>query len=478
MPHVVIIGGGIAGLSTAYYLQQRAAGAVDYTLIEGQDRFGGTIVTRHVEGFTIEGGPDSYITQKPWGLRLCRELGLGERLLPANEGRRVFVVRQGRLVQVPAGFRLTVPTNFRALLGSRLFSPLGKLRIMCEPLIPVRRDNSDESIASFVGRRVGAEALERLAGPIMAGIYVSTPQRLSMRSTFPMFIDLVRKYRSLILGMIAARRKRQASTRTPSFGSVFASLAGGMGELVERLTSKLTGDLRLGATATGLTAKDGQWQVQLANNETLAADAVVLAIPSHVASRLVAAQRPDLAERLDSIEYVSSATVSLAFRRDQVQAEHDFDGLGFLVPAAEGRRVLACTWSSTKFDGRAPADGVLVRAFLGGERHEEVVDLTDDAIVALAREELGQLMGLTGEPVVTQVFRWPKTNPQYDVGHMERVAEMEEMAAESPGLYLTGSAYRGVGIPGCIGNAVRTIDQLAEQFGLAPLDDKHDNQGN
>ncbi len=470
MPHVVIIGGGIAGLATAWYLQRDAAAAgVTYTLIERAPRLGGTILTHTLEDLVVEGGPDSFVTQKPWGLQICRELGLADRLIPVNE-RPVYVLWRGRLVRLPAGFRILAPTDIWAFLKSPLFSPLGKLRILAEPLIKPRLDTADESVADFLRRRVGEECLHRVAGPIMAGIYVSEPERLSMASTFSYFADMERKYGSMLKAFRVLKRERAAArAKNPgAFNSPFASLRGGMSELVETLAGKLTGTQLLGTTAQGVARDGAQFVVTLAGQPALRADAVVLAAPSYVAADLIAALHPALATGLRAIAYVSTATVSLAYRRSELTPGVNVDGLGFLAPRTEQRKVLACTFSSSKFNHRAPEDSVLIRVFVGGELHEDLVDQPDAALTQIARDELAQVMGLRSEPFYAQVFRWPKANPQYDVGHLERVDALEQLAAQHPGLYLTGSAYRGVGIPGCVGNAQRTVAAVCQQFGVPP----------
>lgn len=472
MTKVVIVGGGIAGLATAHYLQKLGKTRqvpLSYTLLEEREQLGGVIQTRRRDGLTIEGGPDSYLTQKPWGLRLCRELGLEDRLIPA-QSRPVYVVHRGRLLRVPHGFRLTVPTDIGAFLLSPLFSPWGKLRVMCEPFIPVRREPGDESVAAFVGRRVGREALERLAGPIMSGIYTSSPERLSMLSTFPMFPELERRYGSLMRGMLAMRRKMKGRPAGGDFGSMFASLHGGMSEMIDRLVAGLDGDLRSACAASTLRRTASGFEIATASGDTLAADIVVLACPAHASARLVAACQPELAARLDRIAYVGTATVSLAYDRQPFARDCAPNGLGFLVPAREDRELLACTWSSSKFTGRAPEDRVLIRAFLGGERAEDLLALDDEALASLARAKLERFMGLRCAPLLQEVFRWPKANPQYDVGHLDRMAELERAADRIPGLYLTGSAYRGIGIPGCIGDAVRTQERVAAALGIEPVD--------
>jgi oxygen-dependent protoporphyrinogen oxidase len=479
MTHITIIGGGMAGLATAYYLQKKSRESgikVDYTLVESASRFGGKIATDQVDDFVIEGGPDSFITQKPWGTQLCRELGLADRLIPTNDERRnIFVLSKGKLVPFPGGYRLTVPTEFVPFALSPLISPLGKLRMGLDLVIPPRREQSDESLAAFIRRRLGAEALDKIAGPVMAGIYVADPERLSLLSTFPMFAEMEQKYGSLIKAMQAAKKQhpspngaRQNSGGQPSaVGSrpqaMFTSLRGGMQELVEALLAQLQGDLRLGCRVVGLRYLSPGFEIMFDSPQgrPLKTDAVVLATPAYTAATLVGSFAPHLAALLQKVRYVSTATISLGYRRANLPAQCDLNGFGFMIPKSENCQILACTWSSTKFNHRASTDDVLLRLFVGGDQREHLVeDLADEELLALAQAEVGAIMGITSQPLVQRIFRWPKGNPQYDVGHLDRVAEMEQVAATIPGLYLTGSAFRGIGLPDCIKSALTTVESL------------------
>jgi oxygen-dependent protoporphyrinogen oxidase len=479
MTHITIIGGGIAGLATAFYLQQKSrqqGQAINYTLLEGDPRFGGKITTEVVDDFVIEGGPDSFLTQKPWGLQLCRDLGLTNRLIPTNDDRRnIFVLNKGKLAPFPGGYRLTVPTEFVPFALSPLISPWGKLRMGLDLFIPPRRDPTDESLADFIRRRLGTEALDKIAGPMMAGIYVADPERLSINSTFPMFVDMEKKYGSLIKAMRVAKKRnappnnstnggRSASASGHGSGqpeAMFTSLAGGMHELVDALVKQLTGDLRLNCSVIGLRYLSPGFEINLSPTETLQTDAIVLAVPAYTAAGLIETFAPALAAMLRGIRYVSTATVSLGYRQADL-AGQSLDGFGFMIPKSEKRQILACTWSSTKFNHRAPAQAALLRVFVGGDEHERLVNLPDADLLALARAEVSAIMGLKAIPVVQRIFRWPRGNPQYDVGHLERVAQIEQLAAQTPGLYLTGSAFRGIGIPDCVKSALTTVESLLQ----------------
>jgi oxygen-dependent protoporphyrinogen oxidase len=462
---VAIIGGGIAGLATAYYVQEQARQAdlpLTYSLIESAPTFGGKIVTDVQDGFVIEGGPDSFISQKPAALRLCRELGLGDRLLGTNDARRkVYVLDGGRLRPLPDGVMLVVPTRFTPFALSPLISPTGKLRMGMDLFIPPRRDNNDESLADFIRRRLGQEALDKIAEPLMAGIHVADPERLSLQATFPRFIQLERKYGSLIKGMLAQKARRAQGSHNgagKSKPSLFMTLRGGLRELVESLVARLEGELLPGTSVAELARNEDGYHLRLADGGTLLADVVVLATPSYMTADLIEPMHPRLAAELRTIRYVSTATLSLGFRR--AEFEHPLDGFGFVVSARDKSRLMACTWTSTKFSERVPDEHVMLRAFVGGPRNQELVELPDEVLLKLVREELREIMGVTAEPVITRLYRWPGANPQYDVGHLERVDQLEATAADLPGLYFTGSPYRGVGLPDCIQQGQETAEAV------------------
>ncbi len=453
--HITIIGGGIAGLATAFYLEKRArelGREIQCVLLESSDRWGGKIATESVDGFLIEGGPDLLLTQKPAGVQLCKDLGLADRLISTNNDRqRTFLVRDGKLVAFPEDFSL-VPSKFWPLVTSPLYSFCGKVRMGLEVFVPRRRDEGDESLASFIGRRLGVEAVN-IGGAMLAGIHSADAERLSMRCAFPMYVAMEQRYGSLIKGVRAMRRTRAKSS------AMFQTLIGGMGELVDALVAQLDGDLRRGVAVGAVRKTDGGFEV-VAGDEVIETDAVVMATPAYVSADLVADFAPGLSLLLRGIRYVSTATVSLAYRKRDVEGQHDFEGFGFLSPKHEGRRITACTWVSTKLNFRAPDDGVLVRTFVGGAGREDLVDLDDEALIAQSREELEDLMGLTADPLFARIFRWQRGRPQFDVGHLDRVAEMEHLAAQVGGLFLTGSAYRGSAIPDCIVQAVDTVDRI------------------
>jgi len=463
--HIVIAGGGIAGLSTAYALQKQAEAAglpLRLTLVEAAGRLGGKIATRRRDGFVIEGGPDSFITQKPEGVALCRELGLGDQLIGTNEAaRRVLIVQRRRLLEMPEGLRLVVPTRFWPFVVSPLISWPGKLRMGMDLFIPPRTDDGDESLADFLRRRLGQEALEKLGEPMMAGIHVADAERLSLLATSPLPANRAKARQSG--SRDAGCTTQSAPLKNGKRPSIFMTLRDGLDGLVKALDRAFRGELLLGTRLTELRHRpNGATRFALRGDDgrLLHADAVILATPARDSARLLTGW-PDLSGELAEIRYLSTATLSLAF--DRAAFEHPLDGSGFVIPRRERRTMLACTWTSTKFAGRAPADGVLLRAFIGGPDGEAAA-LADEAdLVAAVREELAELMGVRTAPLFHELFRWPDANAQYDVGHLQRVDRIEGMAAETiPGLFLTGSAYRGVGIPDCVAQGQQAAAKALE----------------
>ncbi len=469
--HVVIIGGGISGLSAAWHLQQatqREGLDVHYTLVEAADRWGGKILTEQIDGFgetpfVVEGGPDSFLTQKPWALQLARELGLSDRLLGTNDKMRTtYVLHKGKPVELPDGVLLIVPTKFTPFALSPLISPLGKLRMGLDLLIPAKQDDSDETLADFVRRRLGNEALDKIAEPLMSGIYNAEADKQSIMATFPRFRELERKHRSLILGMLASRRQRSAAPAPQGAKtSMFMSFQGGTQEIVEALINRVTGDLRLSTPVSALELmSNGRYQMALGNGETLDADAVVLTTPAYVAADLLRPMTPEAADQLKAIRYVSTGTLSLAFRAEDIK--RPLHGFGLVVPKSEKRPINAITVSSTKFDHRAPEGHVLLRVFFGGSRSPETMTYDDDKLLTVVRQELQDMLGIEAAPLFHRIFRWNKANPQYDINHLERITALENALPE--GIYVTGGAFRGVGMPDCVHQSQQTVNTLLEKL--------------
>jgi oxygen-dependent protoporphyrinogen oxidase len=466
-PRIAILGGGISGLSAAFRLLELSAkheAPLEVTLLERGSRLGGALCTIREQGFIAEAGADSFLTEKPWALDLVRRLGLDSELIGTRaEFRRTYVVHNEALVEIPEGFSLLAPTRMLPMLRSPLLSPLGKLRVMIEPLIPRRHGHRDESLASFVTRRLGREVLERIAQPLAGGIYTADPAHLSLHATLPRFADIEARYGSVIRGLRAAARKHGAeSGRSGKSGgisgarwSLFASLRGGVGTIVDALAQRLGETVRRGAEVTalerigaGAAERKPRWRVVTADGAALEADAVICALPAYRAARLFEPFSPSLARALGAIGYASAAVVNLGYREsDFPRAPRSF---GFVVPSIEQRRIIAGSFTSLKFDGRAPAGTILVRAFVGGAMQSELMALDDAAMIEVVREEFRALLGVDTAPLWALVSRWPDSMPQYAVGHRGRVAEIERAAAALPRLELAGAALRGVGIPDCV----------------------------
>jgi len=477
---VLIIGGGITGLAAAYSLQElsrKNQAPITFTLIEGQSRLGGKILTDTENGFVIEGGPDSFISQKPWALELCLQLGLKDRLTGTNRDQTAtYILHNGRLVNLPEGVMLLVPTRIRPFLSTPLFSPLGKLRMGMDWIIPRRQTREDESLAGFVRRRLGQEAVERLAEPLLAGIYAGDAEQMSLAATFPQFQELEERYGSLIRGMLARRRERggpvPSGKETPTGitpTTLFMTLKGGLTELVEAIVSKLDRD----AITTGTEAERIHWksglstyQVRLKNGTALTADAVIATSPAYVTADLLSETDATLVRTLREIPYVTTATVSLAYHKNSFR--HPLNGFGFVAPRREERTIMACTWTSTKFPHRAPAGRVLLRCFAGGAGRENIVSLPDLELVDRVREDLREIMGVTEEPIFFRIYRWEKANPQYPVGHLDRLAEIDDRLTRFPGLFLAGAAYRGVGVPDCIRQGKEAAERAFNFLTLPP----------
>jgi oxygen-dependent protoporphyrinogen oxidase len=469
MRKTVVIGGGISGLAAAYALQKLEGKDSNYLLLESSDRLGGKIVTYSGEGFLIEGGPDSFLTQKRAALDLCRELGLGDQLIGSNHTTTpsTYVLSKGKLHPMPEGMMLMAPTMILPILRTKLISWPGKLRMGLEIFIGRNTTNSDESLGSFVRRRMGSELLEKIAGPLMAGIHAGDPDALSLRSTFPMFTDMEKKHRSLVLGMMKRKREQAARPSTGARPSMFTTLSGGLQQLPDAIAARLNRQqIKLNCRVQSLGAEGDQYRIGLADGTFLVADNVVFTTPAYVTAEIVQQFDPALAEKLRRIRYVSTSTVSLAFRRGEISCE--LNGFGFIVPATEGRRINACSWSSTKFSHRAPDEYVLMRVFIGGAFNEDLAEQDEAALIDVARQELREIMGITAMPVVARAYRWKKSNPQYNVGHGTLIGEMDALVSAHPGLYLAGAAYRGSGIPDCIQSGMDAAAKIGRLQASAP----------
>jgi oxygen-dependent protoporphyrinogen oxidase len=463
---IIVIGGGIAGLAAAHHVlelnQQKSLG-LEIILLEAAPRLGGSIATEHTGDFLVEGGPDSFITEKPWALRLCERLGLTSRLVSTQAAfQKIYIVHRGKLQLLPEGFFLLAPTRLWPFLHTPLFTWRGKLRMACELFLPRGQLDGDESLGSFVRRRFGREALERVAQPLVGGIYASDPDQLSLGATMPRFREMERMRRSVSWAMWSEqrRRARKAPGGSGARWSLFVTLLGGMQELVETLGQCLPeGSIRLNAPVSRLTrdANRKLWRIESAGDENLEAAGVIVATPAFRTGEMLGPVANDAALALKQIAYASTATVSLAYRRDDFPGA--LDSFGFVVPAVEKRKIMACTFSSVKYPGRAPEGSVLLRAFVGGMLQPELCQDDDETIEKNVRDELASLLGVSAPPLFSRIWRHPRSMPQYHVGHGALIKRIEAALEPFPGLALAGSAYHGVGISDC----VRTGEEAAEK---------------
>ena len=466
---IIVIGGGISGLAAAHRLTELSrTGSTAYrvTLLEASDRLGGVIATEHADNLLLELGPDSYITDKPAALRLCERLGLADRLIaPQQGGLKLYTVHRGALEPLPEGFLLMAPTRVGSVLQSPVFSWSGKLRMALEPLIPRRSHGGDESLASFVRRRLGREVLERVAQPLIGGIYASDPEALSLAATMPRFPEMERSHGSVILGSQRAQRRRaQAADETGARWSLFVSIDGGMEVLVRRIEETVgPGVVRLGETVRELSWNPDarRWRVDT-GHAGLEADAVICTLPAFAAARALTTLDSELAGELGAIPFSSTATVNLAYRRSDIA--HPLDGYGFVVPHVEHRKIMACTFSSVKYAGRAPEDIALLRCFAGGALQPDMLDQPDEALEAQVREDLEALLGISGTPILCRTTRYPDCMPQYNVGHLDRVERIETRLQQFPTLALAGKSYRGVGIADCIASGEAAAEGMVEHL--------------
>ena len=449
---VVIIGGGIAGLAAAFELRGRG---LSVRVLERAARPGGVIVTEQFDGWTIDSGPDSLLVQKPAAVTLCRELGIADRLVPTLMPRTAFVLREGQLHAIAEGSFLGFPITLGALARSRLFSLAGKARMAGEVLTPRRTSDEDESIAAFVGRRFGREAVDYLADPLLAGIHAGDVDRLSIGALFPRLVDAERRSGSVIRALRALRVR-------PSPQGAFVSLPGGTGELADTLARALApGTVITDARVTGL-SRSATYAIDSTAGR-VRARSIVLAVPAYVTGSLLRPIDSTLADLCEAVPYASTATVAFGYRRDQVS--HPLRGTGFVVPRTEGLALLAGTWVSSKWPGRAPNGHVLLRGYLGGGRDPHRLEAADQELLDAAQKELAELLGISGAPLFTRLYRWTRQSPQYEVGHLQRVADIERRLTALPGLFITGSGFRAIGIPDCISDgratAIRAADYVA-----------------
>jgi len=449
MKRIAIIGGGISGLSAAFELEQlRSDADLEYVLYEASPVLGGVLSTEHIDGCVVEAGPDSFITEKPWAADLCRQLGLGDELIGSNDAdRKTYILVRGRLVVMPDGLMFMVPTKILPTGLSPLFSWKTKLRMTQELFHPPRAVDHDESVADFVERHYGSEMVDRLADPLLSGVYGGEAAKLSVRAVLPRFAEMERTHGSLGRAMLAARRKMSAGPRRVA-PPLFTSLKSGMQHLAETIVTRLTpSSLLTDAPVQAIQPEARGWVVS-AGLQSDHFHAVIVALPASAAAHVLRMASPELSAELAAIEYSSSITVGLGY--DRYVREILPPGFGFLVPRSEGKRLLAATFVHNKFPHRAPENRALLRCFFAGGNAESVWSLSDGQIVGIVRNELEQIIGLRAEPLFSRVYKWKSAMAQYGVGHLERLERIERLRQQLPGLGLAGNAYRGIGVPDCV----------------------------
>lgn len=467
---VGVIGGGISGLSTAFALCEQAAAAgipIHCTVVDAASDWGGKIVTHRVGDLVTEAGPDSFLSQKPAGLELCDKLGLTDQLINTNEtGKRASVFSRGRLHELPEGLVVITPNQLGPFFRSGLLSWAGLARMGLDLAVPAKRSPEDESLATFFRRRVGRQAFERMLEPLMAGIYAGDAEQMSLQATFPRFMELEQQYGSVIRGMMKARGAGPSAGQFGRKRTMFVSLKNGLSDLVVSLIGRLTDQgvtLRASCAVDALRVRSnrpGRWMydVILRDSSALSVDSLVLATPAYVSAELVRPLTPIAGGLLEMIPYSSTATIAMAYPRTAVSGTAE--GFGFVVPRAEGRDLIAATWTSLKWPHRAPPDQLLARCYVGGVGREAILTLDDQALVARVRAELASMCGVTAAPGYVEVNRWMRAMPQYTMGHLDRLAQIEAALSRYGGLILTGAGYRGVGIPDCIRDGALAAERV------------------
>jgi oxygen-dependent protoporphyrinogen oxidase len=463
-PRVAILGGGISGLAAAHRLTEIAP-QVEVRLFEAQNRLGGILQTIRRGDYLIERSADMFTTREPWALDLCKRVGLADDLVETDQRfRKALIVFKGKLYPVPEGFQLLTPSKLWPMASSPLLSTTGKLRMAGEWLVPPRKTRGDESLASFVRRRLGPEAFERLVQPLVGGIYTADPEKLSMAATLPQFLEMERRNGGLLRSILKTPAKQEPKTEGSGarYGQFLAPRQG-MSQLVDAVAARLpAGCVKLQTRVDALANVNDQWTLTLSDGSTETFDALIFALPA-AKHALLTAVDPAPATLLAQIEHASCSVVVLGYRRSQIK--HPLNAFGFVVPAIEKRKVIASSFASVKFPGRAPDDRVLIRVFVGGALQPELARLPQDELIELARGELAALIGAGGEPEIAEVVRWLEAMPQYHVGHLDLVAQIESRAAEIPRFALAGNAYRGVGIPFCIRSGEQAAERVVEQLG-------------
>ncbi len=467
MPHVTIIGGGIAGLTTAFYLQKLISAKclpLTCTLIESSANVGGKIVTQKFDDFTVEGGPDSFITRKPYVLDLCKDLDIEDKLIPINSRNTFHILRQNKLVPLTQGLYLGIPDSLESVYNLPLLSFAGKVQMMAEIFLKPRPSNHDESLTRFMSRHFGKEACNAIYAPIMAGIYGTSPEKLSIRSLYPQLLELEHQYGSLITSIHTLKNTNLSGAAKPK-SPVFMSFKNGMNELVETIQNNLKCKLKVNTKIRSIVKTQAGYDVTDSYDQRCHTHAIVLATPACVASGIVADISDDLTHLLNKIQYTSTATITLGYKLSDLPESLDLDSSGFLAPFIENRNIMGCTWASKKFNYRAPDDVLLIRVFIGGPDKSHLVNLTDNKLLQLVYDELNYVLKINPDPMFHRLFHWPNGNPQYEVGHIDLLSSLNRAVSKLPGIYLTGSSYNGIGITDCVRHAKLTAEKIVAELG-------------
>ncbi len=487
MRRVIIIGGGLAGLGAAYKIIRAASEGhhVEFILFEKDRRLGGKIFTEIVPDssgdgrFIVDGGPDCFLTEKPACHRIAKLMGIFDDELPTDDSRRrTWILSRGKLHQLPDGVMMFAPTKFVPFATTGLFSWPGKIRMAMDLFIPPKKvaqgESNDETLESFVVRRMGRECLDRLAEPLVGGVHASDPKQMSLAATFPRLLEMEQNYGSLLRGFIAARRKVEEMRRKypakpgDKPRTFFTSFVNGMQQLTDSMADAAgRGHMRSGVSVNSLQRNsEAKWRVSLSDGSSINGDAVIVATESWAAEPLVRPLDETIANALAAIPTSSSATVSIAFNEDEVG--FDLNAFGVLCPLVEGRALMAATYSSTKWPGRAPKGKVLLRGFVGGPHNQEILKRSDEELVQTVLAEFHGILSLNpnAKPLFSRVFRWYLGMPQYTLGHLDRVALIEDRSAQIPGLALAGGSYRGVGIPNCIESGEQAVSKIFGEWGI------------
>ncbi len=492
MKHIIIIGGGVAGLGAAYKITRAASQghAIRFTLIEKDFRLGGKIQTEIIPDpggkgrFVVDGGPDCFLTEKSACHRIAKLIGIFEDEIPTDDSRRkIWIFSRGKLHPMPDGVIMFAPTKFIPFATTSLFSWPGKIRMAMDLFIPPKKvmpgKTNDETLESFVVRRMGRECLDRLAEPLVGGVHASDPATMSLAATFPRLLEMEQRYGSLLKGFLEARRKVEEMRRKypPRAGqkprTFFTSFVNGMQQLTDQMAEAAGREnIRIGVEAISIHLKnDETWEVRLSDGSGIKGDGVIIATESWAAEPLIRPLDPSIADALANIPASSSATISLAFMESEVGI--DLNAFGVLCPMVEGRALMAATYSSTKWPGRAPAGKILLRGFVGGPHNQEILKNSDEALIQIVLSEFHEILGLnpSAKPIFTRIFRWPLGMPQYTLGHLDRVALIETRSGHIPGLALAGGCYRGVGVPNCIESGEQAVSKILKDWGIDLAED-------